>query len=206
MEIRRPKTLEDFPRFTVATVRRFSSSAPGYIGFEIDGTFDRIIEKIDPWFWLLFGEGKYVCASLQSLDEKTMAATLTCELKDEPKFVGQALAYLNRYWQGYHVWMVLAEDSRWENVVFHATDAVQESFKAEDGRHFRKLSEMQPGKAPPAGAQVITDGWDHEHCELCNKHIDPSDHAWKDTDRHWVCSSCFDRYVKLKDLSFVDEL
>lgn len=205
MEIRKPKTLEDFPKFSV-TALRFSTSDSGYIEFEIDGTFDRIIEKIEPWFWLLFAEGGYLCASLQSLDEKNQAASLTCELKEEPKIVGQALAYLSSYWQGYHVWMILREDAHWEDVVFHATDAVQESFTEKDGGHFRKLSKMRRGQELPAGAQVVTDGWDHEHCELCNKHIDPADHAWKNKDGLWVCVSCFDRSVKPKDLSFVDEL
>jgi ribosome-binding protein aMBF1 (putative translation factor) len=58
----------------------------------------------------------------------------------------------------------------------------------------------------PDEAQVVTDGWDHEHCELCNKHIDPGDYACINTDRLWVCLSCFDNYAKPRDLSFVDEL
>lgn len=206
MEIRKPKALEEFPKFTVTALRRFSTSDSCYIEFEIDGTFDRITQKIEPWFWLLFGEGGYLCASLQSLDEKTQTATLTCELKEEPKIVGQALAYLSSRWQGYHVWMILQEDAQWEDVVFHATDAVQESFTEKDGRHFRKLSKMRRGQGLPAGAQVVTDGWDHEHCELCNKHIDPADHAWTNKDGLWVCVSCFIRYVKPRNLSFVDEL
>jgi hypothetical protein len=206
MGIHKTKTLEDFPKFLVAAVRRFSRSDLGYIQFEIDGTFDHSIQKVESWFWLLSAEGRYLCASLQSLDEETRTATLTCELKEEPTIAGETLAFLSSYWQGYHVSMILQEDAQWEEVVFHATDAVQESFTEKDGRHFRKLSRMQRGQELPAGAQIVTDGWDHEHCELCNKHIDPPDHAWTNKDGFWVCLSCFERYVKPKDLSFVDEL
>ena len=55
METAKPKTLEDFPRFMVAGLRRGKTSDTGFTRFELDGEFDRIIEKIDPdWFWLLF--------------------------------------------------------------------------------------------------------------------------------------------------------
>lgn len=173
MEIRKPKTLEDFPKFIVTAVRRGSTSETGYTRFEIDGSFGRIIEKIDPrWFWLLFGEGLSLCASLKSLDEETEAAILTCDVKDEPKIVGQAGAYLSPSWQAYHVWMILEEGARWEEVLFHATDAIRVSSTAGDGKEIHGLKRMPQGDLP-AGAQVVTDGWDHEHCELCNKHIDP---------------------------------
>ncbi len=112
MEIRKPKTLEDFPKFIVTDVRRSTTSVTGYTRFELDGTFDRTIEAIDPhWFWLLFGEKDYLCASLKSLDKLTKAAILTCDEKDEPRIVGQALAYLSPYWQAFNVWMVL--DPTW---------------------------------------------------------------------------------------------
>jgi len=102
--------------------------------------------------------------------------------------------------------MILEEGARWEKVVFHATDAVQESYTTEDGKHFRKLSKMRGGQELPTGAQFVTSGWDHEHCELCNKHIDPGDCAYTNADGLWVCLSCFEDYVNPKNLSFVDEL
>jgi hypothetical protein len=206
MEIRKPKTLEDFPKFIVTAVRRDMTSAAGYTRFELDGNFNRVINYDTHWFWLLFNDGEHLCASLKAINQETKTAILTCDQKDEPKIIGKTLAYLSSYWQAHHVWMVLNEDLLWEKTGFRAVDAISESFTADDGRHYHKLSKLQPGKDVPPDAQVVTNGWDHEHCELCNKHIDSGDYAYINTDRLWVCVSCFDKYVSPKDLSFVDEL
>jgi hypothetical protein len=78
----KPKTLEDFPHFIVTALRRGKASANGTTRFELDGRFDRVIEKIDPdWFWLLFGRKDCICATLQSMDRETGAATLTCDVE-----------------------------------------------------------------------------------------------------------------------------
>jgi hypothetical protein len=207
VEIRKPRSLGDFPKFLVTAVRGCGTDTGGYTRFELDGNFDRVIENISPnWFWLLSDAKESFCAGIKSLDEETKGAILTVDVKNEPKIVGQKLSYLSSYWQGYHVWMILEEDARWERVVFHASDALRESLTAEDGRHFQKLSKLQRGQGLPDGAQVVANGWDHEHCELCNKHIDPGDYACINTDGLWVCLSCFDNYVNPRNLSFVDEL
>jgi hypothetical protein len=115
MEIRNSKTLDDFPKFIVAAVRRGATSDDGYTRFELEGKFDRVIEKIDPhWFWLLLGERECLCASLKSLDKETEVAILTCDQKEEPKILGQAVAYLSPYWQAFNVWMVLDPNWGWE--------------------------------------------------------------------------------------------
>ena len=125
----KPKTLGDFPQFFVDAIRRGKTSAGGSTRFELDGKFDRIIEGIDPhWFWLLFGEKDCLCATLHSLDKETKAAVLSSDLVDEPKVVGQALAYLSPYWQAYHVWMVLDPNWAWKKMQFQGVDAF-----AEDG-------------------------------------------------------------------------
>jgi hypothetical protein len=80
--------------------------------FEIDGKFDRIIADIDPyWFWLLFGPNDSLCVTLQPLDKESRTAILTCDVRIEPRVVGETLAYLSPYWQAYHVSMVL--DPAW---------------------------------------------------------------------------------------------
>jgi hypothetical protein len=54
--------------------------------------------------------------------------------------------------------------------------------------------------------QVIPGGWDHEHCQLCRGHIDHGDFGYRDQDELWMCESCYNKYVKSHDLSFIDEL
>jgi hypothetical protein len=150
MEPRKLKRLEDFPQFIVTGVRRGATSDAGYTRFELDGSFDRVGETLDPsWFWLLFGEREYLCASLKSFDNETKAAILTCEEASEPKVVGRALAYLSRYWQAFHVWMVLDPRWTWERKQLRGTDAVAEDYESKDvaiveGREVRVWTKMEP--------------------------------------------------------------
>jgi hypothetical protein len=112
IEIRKPKTLGDFPKFLVNAVRGYGTDDGGSMRFEIDGNFDRAIENISPnWFWLLSDDKESFCVGVKSIDEETKAATFTIDVKNEPKIVGQKLSYLSSYWQSYHVWMILEEDA-----------------------------------------------------------------------------------------------
>jgi hypothetical protein len=224
----KPKSLADFPQFLVSGVRRGKTSGDGYTRFELDGKFDRIIHEMDPhWFWLLFDERGSVCASLESLDNETLVATLSCNGADEPQVTGKALAYLSPRWQAYNVWMVLDPNWGWERKPFHGADAVAEDYDAgntarvgdRDVRVWTKL-ELIGGRAgasrhypaedqtlPPNSApRFVPGGWGHEHCELCRSHIEADEFGHRDQNGRWVCEKCYERYVVPRDLAFVDEL
>lgn len=223
----KPKTLQDFPQFIVSAVRGGETSAAGYTRIELDGKFDRTIANIDPhWFWLLFGERDCLCATLRSLDKETGKAILTCELKDEPRVVGESLAYLSPYWQAHHVWMVLDPSWGWEKKQFQGLDAVAEEYEAKDvsvveGREVKVWTKLEPvdrrglsrhypasNQSSPPGheSRLIPAGWDHEHCDLCKAHIDAGGFGYCDRQDRWMCEKCYGRYVARRDLSFVDEL
>ena len=55
-------------------------------------------------------------------------------------------------------------------------------------------------------AQLVAGGWDHEHCSLCNVHINTGDFGYCDPKKRWMCEKCYERYVMRRDLAFVDEL
>jgi len=75
MPAHKPKTLEDFPQLIVSAVRRGKASAAGFMRFELDRKFDRIIADIDPyWFWLLFGANDSLCMTLRLLDKGSRTA------------------------------------------------------------------------------------------------------------------------------------
>jgi hypothetical protein len=236
MEILKPKTLEDFPKFVVATVRRDATSDDGYSRFEIEGSFDPILEgtfdliierTVVQWFWLLFGEQQCLCPMLKSFDKQTRTAILTCDEKEEPKIHGLELAYLSPRWQAFHVWMVLDPDWGWERRQFQGTDAVAEDYEAKDisiveGREVRVWTKLEPtgtsrgqSRCYPAadqalpvhsGTRLVPGAWGHEHCELCNEHIDAGMFGLCDPDERWVCEKCYERYVVRHDLAFVNEL
>lgn len=227
---RSPKTLDDLPGFVVTALRRGPTADQGYTSFEVEGHFDRDIKigsEGPQWFWLVFGKTRYVCASVQSLDHDTKAATLTFEAVEEPDLVGQRLAYLSTRWQGYHVWMVLDPEWGWEKMKFLGMDAIAEDFESKDisivgGRKVKFWTKLSPVKVQrgqsrhyPATGQtsnqesnrrLVPSGWDHEHCELCNSHIDIGGFGYCDPEYRWMCENCYSRYVVSRDLSFVDEL
>jgi hypothetical protein len=230
MEVRKPKTLEDFPQFEVIALRRGPRAYEGYIHYELEGRLDHTIE-IDSagpqWFWLLFGKRGYLCASVQSLNKETNAAVLTFEAVDEPDIVGHTLAYLSPYWQGFHVGMVLDPGWGWEKRQFQGIDAVAEDYESKDvsivgGREIRVWTKLEPAGAGggqsrhyPAtdqtlpirsGTRVVPSGWGHEHCELCRAHIDGGAFGYSDPGERWMCVKCYERYVMRRDLAFVDEL
>jgi hypothetical protein len=230
MEIRKQKTLEDFPKFEVIALRRGPTAKEGYTHYEIEGCFDRTIEIASTgpqWFWLVFGKRGYICAAVQSRNNETNAAVLTFEARDEPNIVGHKLAYLSPYWQGFHVGMVLDPNWGWERKQFQGTDAVAEDYEAKDvsivgGREVRVWTKLEPtgestgqSRHYPApdqtlpvrsGTRLVPAGWGHEHCELCNAHIDAGMFGYCDPGERWMCEKCYQRYVTPHDLAFVDEL
>ena len=153
MEIRKLKTLEDFPKFEVTALRRGPTAKEGYTHFELEGRLDCTIEieSTGPqWFWLLFGKNGYLCAGVQSVNKETNAAVLTFEATDEPDIVGrQMLAYLSPYWQGFHVWMVLDPNWGWEKKQLEGIDAIAEDYESKDvsivgGREVRVWTKLEP--------------------------------------------------------------
>lgn len=223
------KTLEDFPTFRLSRLSRGETDPDGFTTFELEGEFDRVIKPVGEitWFWLLIGEREAVCAQWKSFADDTRIATLIVYKKELPEMVGKTLYYLSPGWDARNVWMVLDEQWGWERVRFQAVDAVAENYESNDvsivdGRDVKTWTKLQRADkrtsteryAPAAEQtslshgeqQVIPGGWDHEHCQLCRGHFDHGDFGYRDGDELWMCESCYDKYAKPHDLSFVDEL
>ena len=115
----------------------------------------------------------------------------------------------------------------WERMQFRGTDAIAEDYEAKDlsivgGREVKVWTKLEPAgettghsrhyPAPDqslpvrAGTRLVPAGWGHEHCELCNEHIDAGMFGECDPGGRWMCEKCYQRYVTPCDLAFVDEL
>lgn len=164
---------------------------------------------------------------LKSFDKEGMTAVLICDEEKEPNVVGLKLAYVSPYWQAFHIWMVLAPMWGWQRSQFHGADAIAEDYEAKEscvvgGRDVRVWTKLEPvglnngeSRHYPATDQslpvrseirVIRGAWGHEHCQLCNQHIDAGMFGYCDPSGYWMCESCYDRYIARHHLSFVDEL
>ena len=123
--------------------------------------------------------------------------------------------------------MVLDPNWGWEREQFGGTDAVAEDYESKDisivrDREIRVWTKLEPtgvsrgqsrhypatDQALPvrSGTRLVPSGWGHEHCELCKAHIDAGMFGYCDPGKSWMCEKCYERFVKRRDLSFVDEL
>lgn len=192
----RLKTLGDFPHFEVSKA----------IANDLIGRFD-VSKGVDAGrCWLLLPGRTALIGDVSGFDPETGSATFNSADETNASLVGQKLPYLSAYWQAYHVWMVLDGASGWDKVGYQAVDAIGDAFATDDGKNYRRLRRAKPGEVLSAEDRLVPHGWDHEHCELCNTHIDPGHNAYSNSEGLWICVRCFDRYVSERNLAFVDEL
>jgi hypothetical protein len=224
-----PKTLADLPHFRVLGVVRGETDPDGFTAFELEGEFDRIIERQGEitWFWLLSDQRSAICVQWKSEDDESLKAVVVAHEKKLPEVLGKTLYYLSPGWDPKNIWMVTDDQWGWESARLQAVDAVAETYAAKDisivdGREVKTWTKLTradgrgsverygPSEDKSSGSgthtKIIPGGWDHEHCQLCRKHIDDGDYGYRDRDDHWMCVSCYDSYVRPRDVSFVDDL
>ncbi len=137
---------------------------------------------------------------LVELDRDRKTAVFVAAYPNEQAAVGAKLPYVDGYWNISDVEMVIGEGHAWKRVTFEAQDAAMSRY--EGGRVLRKASDM--AAHGNAAGQIVAGGWDHEHCKICWKHIEPQQVAYVDNDDNWLCESCYQEYVVPHDLSFME--
>lgn len=96
--------------------------------------------------------------------------------------------------------MVIDPAWRWREIRFEPRDAWRISADIEGG----VLCPAPAGVSPaPLGAEVIPNGWNHEHCRLCWERIRAGEAGFLDDAGKWLCKSCYSRFVATHDLSFM---
>lgn len=221
------KTIRDLPHFLVTNVRPGQPRVDEYLSFDLSGTFDKIDGVREGRCWLLLPERDCLICDLESLDAIKRTAVLRTSEPSEPAVLGSSLPYVDGFWQAYHIWMVTEPEWIWEKATFRALDAFGRRFESDevqivDGQEVREWVEITKGEQGEKGRYypvypgkplcfdvggetgLVKGGWDHEHCELCNEHIEPGETGYFDRGDHWVCEKCFVAYVAAHDLSFLD--
>lgn len=190
--------LSDLPQFTIDEVHATAGDAEG----RLVGRFSHLEGVHDNRGWLYRIDRPSIIGDLAVVP--TMAGEPVSFVSPDPELVvelhpGEAYAWIDGFWQAYHITMILA--GRWQPRTFVSLPA----------RYFRLggLTGWQRDDQPlldgAEGLGVREGGWDHEHCELCNTHIGgPGDpHGFVDPEERWLCARCYDRYAVPRDLAFV---
>ena len=91
--------------------------------------------------------------------------------------------------------LALVEDRsrQWISKNFEPSDSVAIPQGGQTVMHQHKA-----GEQPAPGAEIVTGGWDHEHCALCWETISqlPGDQPCGYTDgKEWLCSACHSSYI-----------
>lgn len=189
-------TLADLPAFRVASIDDVSPDP------QLLGEFTHLNSVREGRSWLYAGNESSLIGDLVRLDTRTRQAAFVAPFwsRESEIQVGSAVPWADGYWQAYHVTMIVDASATWRRVEFLSSAA----------QHFMLGNAHWWGKAGaklPEGARathIEPGGWDHEHCELCNKHIgkhgDPF--GYPDRDNHWLCVECHLRYAQPRSLEF----
>lgn len=115
---------------------------------------------------------------------------------------------LDSYW-GERAELVLDETREWSRASFEPRAAVQFSSPGGRIRGALDLATLRAlsGPSRPEDLEVVPDGWDHEHCELCWEKIGLGGQAqgYVSRNANWVCASCYTAFIEPRSLSFIPE-
>ena len=136
-------------------------------------------------------------------DARTAVFTVFTEHLHPAVVIGSTFPIYNGYWFG-RIDLVLDDGIQWTRKHFVAPDAFVQDAPT-GGRRQSRVAE--PGDEGRADGQIVPGGWDHEHCDICWRHIgsggDPE--GYVTSNDQWVCTSCYSRFVQRRDLSFVED-
>jgi hypothetical protein len=94
--------------------------------------------------------------------------------------------------------IILDKSKTWEQLLFHEKLAASSRVLGTDGQWWRRLRPIDSEGELEEGESLEVTGWDHEHCSLCNKHIEPGDiyffRAWEDGG-YYLCIFCHERFA-----------
>jgi hypothetical protein len=184
--------LADFPQFSISDLRMLNGV------WVLDGDFNHLDTVREGRSWLYVSRADSLIGDLEALDRQTRQARFNTMDPEPParELIGAVLPWLDGWWQAFHVSLILDTAHPWHEVTFAARDALQSRMPG-----YRVLRER--AGEPTPDEEIVPGAWDHEHCMLCNAHIDPGHVAYTDPEMNWLCAACYGAYAKTHDLSFV---
>ncbi|HEV2645872.1 MAG TPA: hypothetical protein VGU46_05850 [Acidobacteriaceae bacterium] len=112
--------------------------------------------------------------------------------------VGDTLFLLPQPFQPSIAFILLDPEKNWERNVFASGAAASSQVTGTDGRGHRKIRPIAAASELETNEVLVPEGWDHEHCKLCYKHIYSQTpyyvHA-EDKWQHFLCDFCHERFA-----------
>lgn len=168
---------------------------------ELFGVFTHLKTVRGGRSWLYAGDDSLI-GDLTDLDEIRSARFVAPFWTPEsPIQAGDAAPWLDAWWQAFQLTMILDSSASRRRTEFIASPA--QHFLQGDVSGWTKAGNRLPDDAFPTNLEA--EGWDHEHCELCESRIGLGGEAYGFVDDHdrWLCESCYERYAAPRSLAFV---
>jgi hypothetical protein len=100
-----------------------------------------------------------------------------------------------------HLAFILLDTSRdWQKREFISCLAASSHVIGTDGKSWRKMRRIESENELESNETLVREGWDHEHCDICNKHIYvgvPFFTHEENNSRYYLCEFCYERFAKL---------
>ncbi len=184
--------LSNLPQFTVTEIELRGAV------WILSGCFNHLDGVREGRGALYLSPGKFLVGDLESLDRETHDAEFNTLDPQRPSGlpVGATHPWIDGYWEPRHIAAILDTQHEWRRVIFQAADAFERRVAGQ--RIVRKATGEPEGNEKLAAGQ-----WDHEHCFLCNAHIDPGSVGYVDRNDDWLCGGCYQAYAEPHDLGFM---
>jgi hypothetical protein len=165
------------------------------------GCFDASSWVGEGWIaGLYLGGGRFLWGRFRDIDTAARTCSFYPDQAAEISALreGESYPFMDGYW-GERAELVLDEKRHWQRTRFEPADMVR--FPAAGGGWM--ATRMSP--EAPRGGEVVLGGWDHEHCDICQKKIGRGGEAegFFSLPDSWVCEECYFGFVALRSLAFV---
>ena len=136
-------------------------------------------------------EYKFIWGIFIRINKKTN----TCKFKTDDISLellqdGEVYKYLDA-WNSNYAQIILSDKNTWIQEIFKVSDAY--IIQSNGWKKYDKTTDLDENK-------VIKGRWNHEHCKLCMKKIDPESSICYFNNIDYVCPNCFENRIVKQEL------
>jgi len=172
--------LSDLPSFRINGISSLVPLEAGGASLDLTGCVSHVSNlEVGSRYWMFTNDRASPLVDIMSMDVANQIATLSgLTFRDSPDLaIGDEYPLITNYWNAYIYTAVLDPHRQWTRRLFTPIGAFETGAQSGD---IERSTPTRPGKrriypgrqAMSDGVRVVDSGWDHEHCAICNGHID----------------------------------
>jgi hypothetical protein len=157
----------------------------------------------DGWIGAIhFGGSRFIWGRFRSVDPIAYTCSFCPDRASELSELrpGTRYPFIDGYW-GERAELVLDRGRQWQRNHFEPSDMVRFPAGGCSWMATRLSAEA------PRGGVLVPGGWDHEHCDVCQKTIGCGGEpfGYSSPPNAWVCEKCYASFVVPRSLAFISD-